>query len=336
MKLSIFSVVDHYAEGTRDVHGLYREIVEQAVLADRLGYETCWLAEHHFVDYGVVPNPAVMLASLAPRTSRLKLGPAISLVPFRDPRQIAEDYAMLDVLSGGRAVLGLGSGYVKAEFEGFGLDFEQKHSRFSEGLSVISELLAGKQVTLNGTYSRSGPIKLNVPPVQKAMPISVAVGHPDAVKRVGAQGHSMMLMLYTLCQQTSDVAPIVASYRQARKEAGHVVPAGSVAIGAHTHVAATDAEAREAVEAAFNRYCSTRLKARQRTYQEAIDTGVVLFGSAETVADQLIAMHRMGVDEFMTLHNFGMIDPALAQSSMKRLMQDVLPIVRDRILAAAA
>src|SRR5436189_163988 len=131
MKLSMFSVVDHYPEGARDLRQLYSEVIDQAILADRIGFDTVWLAEHHFIDYGVVPNPAVMLAHIAARTRRVKLGPAISLLPFRDPRQVAEDYVMLDQLSGGRAVLGVGSGYIKAEFEGFGIDFEQKHARFA-------------------------------------------------------------------------------------------------------------------------------------------------------------------------------------------------------------
>lgn len=336
MKLSMFSVVDHYPEGARDLRSLYGEIIDQAVLADRLGFETVWLAEHHFIDYGVVPNPAVMLASLAPRTSRVKLGPAISLVPFRDPRQVAEDYVMLDQLSGGRAVLGVGSGYVKPEFDGFGIPFEEKHARFNEGLDTIVKLIGGERVTLNGRYSRSGAIRLNVSAIQQRMPVFVAVGQRDAMARVGAQGHSVMFMAYTMCNAIGDAAAVVGDYRQARKQAGHIASAGTTAVGMHTHVAATDAEARDAAEEAFARYCSTRLKARKRSYEEAVNDGVVLFGSPQTVADRLVALHRMGVDEFMTLHNFGLIDASVAESSMKRLMQDALPLVRERILAAAA
>lgn len=336
MKLSTFSVVDHYPEGPRDVRTLYNEVIEQVVLADRLGFDTAWLAEHHFIDYGVVPNPAMMLSHLAARTSRVKLGPAIALVPFRDPRQLAEDYAMLDQLSGGRVVLGLGSGYVKAEFEGFGIDFADKHNRFNEGIDIITRLLAGERLTLNGVYAKSGEIKLNVPPVQSRVPIFVALGHPDAIRRVGMQGHSMMFMAYTMCDRASDAGGIVEKYRQARGESGHMPSAGSVAIGMHTHVAPTDAQARAQVEEAFARYCGTRLKARKRSYEEAVETGVVLFGSPQTVASQLIALYRLGIDEFMTLHNFGAIDASLAQSSMKLLMQEALPLVRSSILASAA
>ncbi len=122
MRMSIFSVQDHYPSGPRSVQQLYGEIIAQAELADRIGYDTFWVAEHHFHEYGVVPNPAVMLSSLAQRTTRLRLGTAISILTFHNPLTVAENYAMIDVLSGGRLVYGVGSGYLSHEFAGFAVD----------------------------------------------------------------------------------------------------------------------------------------------------------------------------------------------------------------------
>ena len=85
MKLSVFSVQDHYPAQSRTVQQLYGEVIAQAELADALGYDTFWVAEHHFHEYGVVPNPAVMLSSLAQRTKRLRLGTAISILTFHNP-----------------------------------------------------------------------------------------------------------------------------------------------------------------------------------------------------------------------------------------------------------
>ena len=103
MKMSIFSVQDHYPSHSRTVSQLYQEILVQADLADALGYDTFWVAEHHFHEYGAVPNPAVMLASIAQRTKRLRLGTAISILTFHNPLTVAESYAMVDILSGGRS-----------------------------------------------------------------------------------------------------------------------------------------------------------------------------------------------------------------------------------------
>ena len=89
MKLSILTVVDHYPDRPRDLGKFYRELIDQAVLADRLGYESFFVAEHHFHPYGVVPNPAVILGAIAERTTRIRLGPAVTILPFRDPRTVA-------------------------------------------------------------------------------------------------------------------------------------------------------------------------------------------------------------------------------------------------------
>src|SRR5688572_22096912 len=102
MRYSIFSVQDHYPSMDRTIDTLYEQVIDQCVLADELGYDSFFVAEHHFHEYGSVPNPAVMLSALAQRTERIKLGPAISILTFHHPLTVAESYAMVDVLSKGR------------------------------------------------------------------------------------------------------------------------------------------------------------------------------------------------------------------------------------------
>ena len=104
MRLSIFSVQDHYPASARTLPQLYGQVIAQAELADRLGYDTFFVAEHHFHEYGAVPNPSVMLSTLAQRTKRLRLGSAISILTFHHPLTVAESYAMVDVLSGIHAI----------------------------------------------------------------------------------------------------------------------------------------------------------------------------------------------------------------------------------------
>jgi len=102
VRYSIFSVNDHHPRLARTVPQLYAQLMRQCELADALGYDTFFCAEHHFHEYGVVPDPAVMLSALAQRTKRIRLGSAISILTFHDPRRIAETYAMLDMMCGGR------------------------------------------------------------------------------------------------------------------------------------------------------------------------------------------------------------------------------------------
>src|SRR5258708_36593476 len=110
MRLSFFTVQDHYPGRPRSVPELYKAVVALAERADELGYDAFFSAEHHFHEYGVVPNPAVLLSAIAQRTTKLRLGSAIATPPFHDPVNVAEAYALVDVLSGRRLVVGLWCG----------------------------------------------------------------------------------------------------------------------------------------------------------------------------------------------------------------------------------
>src|SRR6478609_6894532 len=180
MRMSIFSVQDHYPTQARTVPELYKQILAQAELADQLGYDTFWVAEHHFHEYGAVPNPAIMLASIAQRTKRLRLGTAISILTFHNPLTVAESYAMVDVLSGGRLVYGVGSGYLPHEFAGYRIDPSEKRDRFDENLAIVRRLLAGERVTADGKFGKVDAVALNVVPVQREVPIYVAVLRREA------------------------------------------------------------------------------------------------------------------------------------------------------------
>src|SRR5258706_366724 len=147
MRFSIFSVADHYPEEPRTIRELYAQILDEIELADELGFSAFFLAEHHFHEYGLVPSPPTLLGAAAERTKRIGLGVAVSVLPFHQPLVAAEEYAMLDQMTGGRLVLGVGSGYLKHEFEGFYLAPWEKRARFDEALKryVRSRLYAKRR-----------------------------------------------------------------------------------------------------------------------------------------------------------------------------------------------
>jgi alkanesulfonate monooxygenase SsuD/methylene tetrahydromethanopterin reductase-like flavin-dependent oxidoreductase (luciferase family) len=336
MRMSIFSVQDHYPAGPRSVAALYGDLIGQAEAAERLGYDTFWVAEHHFHEYGVVPNPAVMLAALAQRTTRLKLGTAISILTFHNPLTVAESYAMVDVLSGGRLVYGVGSGYLAHEFAGYGIDPAEKRERFDETLALVRRLLAGERVTARGRFHAIDAVALNVLPLQRAVPVYVAILRKEAAYHVGRQGHDIMCVPYASLERFDDIAALMSEFRRGRAEAGAPAGENSAAVTLHTHVAETDAEARRNAEGPFNLYVDTRLYARKSTYDDAMRSGLQLFGSVETVTDKLAALHRMGVGDVMALQNFGLMPQPLVLASMQRLMHDVMPRLRGRLGALPA
>src|SRR5712691_8894954 len=168
MRFGIFSGVDHYPkELPRTSAELYGELLEQVEAADALGFDSFWIAEHHFHEYGGIPRPPVWMAAAAERTSRIRLGSAVVVLPFDNPLRTAEDYAMVDVLSGGRLNLGVGAGYLKHEYAGFGLDIEEKRVRFDEALAIVLEAWKGERFSYAGAYHRVEDVQLNVLPRQK-------------------------------------------------------------------------------------------------------------------------------------------------------------------------
>jgi alkanesulfonate monooxygenase SsuD/methylene tetrahydromethanopterin reductase-like flavin-dependent oxidoreductase (luciferase family) len=327
MKLSVFSVQDHYPAQARTVQQLYGEVIAQAEFADALGYDTFWVAEHHFHEYGVVPNPAVMLSSLAQRTRRLRLGTAISILTFHNPLTVAESYAMVDVLSGGRLIYGVGSGYLSHEFAGYRIDPAEKRDRFDENLAIVRRLLAGERVTADGKFGKVDAVALNVVPVQREVPIYVAVLRREAAFHIGKQGNNLMCVPYASLEHFDQIGDLIAEYRRGKAEASVAASDDDAVVTLHTHVAESDDAARRNAEAAFNLYVDSRLYARKSTYDDAMRNGLHLFGSVETVAEKLVQLHRFGVRHVSTLQNFGLMPQEKVRASMELLMREVLPRV---------
>ena len=134
----------------RDVHA---RVTRQVIRADEIGYDYAWVAEHHFSnEYGIMPDVFVYAAYLAALTKRIKLGTAVVTLPLANPLRVAENTAFVDILSNGRFALGLGSGYRKYEFEGFGADFEGRRDVQEEALPLLMELFHNKRADHHGDH----------------------------------------------------------------------------------------------------------------------------------------------------------------------------------------
>jgi alkanesulfonate monooxygenase SsuD/methylene tetrahydromethanopterin reductase-like flavin-dependent oxidoreductase (luciferase family) len=334
MRLSFFTVQDHYPDRARSIGDLYRQVIALAETAEALGYDTFFSAEHHFHEYGAVPNPSVLLAAIAQRTTRLRLGPAIATLPFHNPVGVAENYAMLDVLSGGRVSLGVGSGYLKHEFHGYGIDGADKRERFDEALSILRRLLRGERITVEGRFTTLRDVALNVLPVQQPLPIYVGVLNKDALYHVGRHGDDVICVPYASVDRLDDVAAMVQAYQFGRTAAG-LDPRETGLWTFHTHVAETDEACRREAEAAFNLYVATRLYAKQQTYDDILRSGLSLFGSVETVTDRLVQLYGMGIRHIVALQNFGGMPQTHVESAMRLMAERVMPQVRARIAERA-
>ena len=322
MRYSIMSVQDHYPGRGRSVPELYQQILAQGELAEALGYDTFFVAEHHFHEYGAVPNPSVMLSSMAQRTTTLRLGTAISVLTFHNPLTVAETYAMVDVLSGGRLVLGVGSGYLKHEFEGYNVDPAEKRERFDESLEVLRRALSGERVTFEGRYIQAKNVAINVRPIQQPTPpIYVAILRREAAYHIGKKGQRIVCVPYASVDSFDEISGIIADYRKGQRD-GAVAPADDdILIALHTHMADDDDAARARAAAPFELYVDTRLYAKRQTFDDVERSGLSLIGGTENVRQKLERLKGMGADHILALHNFGLLSQELVFDSMRRFAQ---------------
>jgi probable F420-dependent oxidoreductase len=178
----------HHPDDRRTVAEVYREAVDYGVLAEQAGFDSVWTSEHHFVDDGYMPSQLPVLAAIAARTERIRLGTGVLLAPLFDPLRLAEDAATVDLLSGGRLVLGLGNGWRDEEFEGSGIPIRQRASRLEATIAVLRQAWGDGLTTGDGRYFRYPPPGLNVTPKPTraaATPIWIGGGAEAAVRRVG-------------------------------------------------------------------------------------------------------------------------------------------------------
>ena len=194
-KFSLFSVLE--CPQGRPEPEVYRELLELFSHAEGLGFHATWLAEHHFSDYGTLGGPAVFLSALASRTSKMRLGAAISVLPFHDPIRVAEDFAVVNVISNGRLEFGTGRGYQPKEFAGFGKDMSEARGRFLESLEIIQQAWSGEEIDFEGQFYKVRGVRIRPQPVQKPVPTYVASVSPETFDLVKKWGHGVMASLLT-------------------------------------------------------------------------------------------------------------------------------------------
>ncbi|HME94637.1 MAG TPA: LLM class flavin-dependent oxidoreductase [Methylomirabilota bacterium] len=223
----------------------YRDALEEVVRAEDLGFDSVWMEEHHSVTNHYWPSPLPVLAGFATRTSRMRLGTDILVAPFYHPVRLAEDTAMLDVMSGGRFVLGVAIGYKPDEFALYGVELEKRGARFEEQLAIMSGLWTQESVSFAGTYYRVDG-RLEPKPLTRP--------HPPVW--IGGWGDITLRRAATLADNwvpgpTADLARLLAGKQRFiadRRAAGRTDALTEWPLTRDVIIADTDREARELAE----------------------------------------------------------------------------------------
>jgi alkanesulfonate monooxygenase SsuD/methylene tetrahydromethanopterin reductase-like flavin-dependent oxidoreductase (luciferase family) len=178
--------------GPRPLQDLYREHLEESVLAEELGFDNVWASEHHFSPDAWNPSPISFLAAVAARTERVRIGTYVLLLPFHNPVRVAEDIAVLDNISGGRVDLPVGVGSAAEEFHTFGIPFNERLGRTFEALRIIERCFAGEEFSHKGKYYEFPNVRMTTTPVQKpGPPIWVASMGEQSVAWTARRGYHL-------------------------------------------------------------------------------------------------------------------------------------------------
>ena len=325
----------------------YQDLMAQIELGEALGFDTVWLGELHFSRaFSILADPLMMLAAAAQRTTRIRLGTAVTLLPLHNPVKIAEEAAIADILSNGRLEFGVGRGTAPVHYAGYDVPQEESRDRFEEALDFIIQAWTQKSFSYQGKYFRARDLTVVPKPVQTPHPpVRIAANSPDTFPL--AAGRRLPIFATPLINPPDKLKEGLAVYRKALPPG---VP-GDAALAFPVHVTTSRAQARQECESSllhFLREAGERLRplgdadiksfeafrqvlARiERVSYEDVDREMAVFGDPEYCVQRVQALRReYEMDEFICYFNQGgLMEHAMVRQSMTLFAREVLPYCR--------
>lgn len=353
MKFGIMNLFP-VSDGASDTQVL-RDTLDEIQLADELGFDSIWLAEHHFSKYGILGSPMNFGMAVAERTKRITIGTAVLVLPLHDPLRLAEDIAALDVLSEGRVSIGVGRGYQPSEFAGFGIPLEESKVRYQETLEILRLALSQENFSYHGeifhyenitTYPR--PFTPGGPPILQG------TVSPESFRDRGAIGESIIT--------SPNFTPLgimqknFALYRNAMAENGFDVTTYDLPFMQQVWCGAGEEGLKEAAQAAMNYYKSVGkvipgsedAMEKERDYYAAVAKNIELltleqtlthggnFGSPQQVIETIEMLRdQLGINHYIGWLRIPSLDRKAALKSMETFATEVIPHFRDGAGATA-
>jgi probable LLM family oxidoreductase len=326
-----------FGELTRDAHGKpmeararTRDILEWARVADQAGLDVFGVGEHHREDFAV-SSPAVLLAAAAAQTERIRLTSTVTVLSSADPVRVFEDFAMLDLISDGRAEMTAGRGAYLESFPLFGQQLDRYDEYFEDKLELLLRIRDENPVTWTGT-TRPPLVDAGVwpRPVQDSLPIWAAVGGtPASAERAGRLGMPLYLAILGAPER---FGPLAQLYRRAAQDAGR--EPGRIGVTSHFYVEETSQGARETFFPHYSSYIEQNMPRAGRLDRTGFDAwadprGALFAGSPAEIVDKILWEHEiLGHTRFLAQVGLGGLSQAATLRSIELLATDVLPAVR--------
>src|SRR6267142_1448737 len=291
----------YYCQGRGVPHDqAYAEMLDQIALAESLGFGECWFAEHHFTDYSLLPSPNLMIAAALQRTTRMRFGNYVNVLPFHHPLRLAAEAATLDNLARGRFDFGIGKGVRPGEFTKLGLSFDEAPEMTDEAVEILLKLWSEDTVSHDGRFWRFPELSLRPRAFQRPHPplhvvarcveeYRAALASRPEIPRVGPYRPRLLLCRETYVAETPATA---------RAE-------GALALQGFWYLSSL------ASPPLPSEYSDARLKELTgrvwggRTYDELAAVGGMLIGSPDEVAEKVAGLEAIGVDTLLLVCSFG-------------------------------
>jgi natural product biosynthesis luciferase-like monooxygenase protein len=348
MRFGIFHLPSLTAADHTNAADCLHSIVEQAAYGEELGFDSVWLAEHHFHSFGgILSSPPVIGAAIAQRTAKIRIGTAVTLLPYHNPLRIAEDYATLDCLSNGRLEFGVGHGFIKYESLTFATPLEELRNRFKENLEIILKAWSEPKFSHTGKSYRYDNVELLPRPAQKPYP-TVWMGATSTVESFEFAGRSgFHLMLIPFLHEIDELRSMVEVYHRARRAARHDPATARVIAMYHIYVGENSAEARATAEPALAAYHAAaaearnltqgipepesyrthdehRAKMRKLTFNDLVEQSRVLVGDAAEVWEKIEHVReRLQLTDLAGNFALGSLPDHPTRATLRRFMEQV-------------
>src|SRR5579859_5717891 len=348
LKFGYFTLSDNsvgYGDRRRDPGELIKDVVNQAIAAEELGYHSAWLPEHHFGLFGVLPTPAQALTYVAAKTSKLRLAAATVVLPCNQPLRAAEEWAVLDLLSNGRAIVSAGRGYDEREYRGFEIPFDESRTRFDEELVLVRKAWTESNWTFLGKHHViADPITVVPKPVQKPHPpVYVACFSEPTMRMAAEQGFNIIFAPFAASMIFGGLAEAVDKFKSLAAAAGY--PNSTAMCSYFTCIADTPEQQLAARERLLYyltnflpavpqdpektppniRYFVDIAERVKRMQPTDLGERSIVTGTVDEVIRQFERVEAAGIEEVICYFNFGLLSHAETMRQMERVSREVMP-----------
>jgi alkanesulfonate monooxygenase SsuD/methylene tetrahydromethanopterin reductase-like flavin-dependent oxidoreductase (luciferase family) len=337
MKFSTHSLPTYMPEIDGTLVDYYRSMYEQIVEVEKLGFDQAWVTEHHFSGYGgTLPHPPTFLSAVAQMTSTIRLGVAVAVLPLHDPLELAEAYAMADVISNGRLDFGIGKGSEPVEYRKFGVSRDEATQRFSESAEIIRQAWSDAPISFHGQSYCYDNVNILPKPVQRPHPpIWVGATRSEETFRwAGEMGYDLMTVPF-VHPTTDALHELVKIYRGALAKSGHDF-VGREVLGKF-HIYVSDSFERGMREAApfmknysdLHRAADPGRRLTERDIGSDMARGFIIVGDPERCSDTIQRWHEEGgITTFSGTFHFGGMPQEMALKNIRRFAERVMPRLR--------